>query len=113
MPFGLCNRPASFQNYINDTLHEYLDDFCTAYLDDILKMTQLMFPRRHCGNKPKPKTSLHLKSLRHSAVERDIIARSLSPNVKSETTPCISKTGSMYPIQTAFVFESSSSPTTA
>ena len=36
MPFGLCNGPASFQNYINDTLHEYLDDFCTAYLDDIL-----------------------------------------------------------------------------
>ena len=36
MPFGLCNRPASFQNYINDTLHKYLDDFCTVYLDDIL-----------------------------------------------------------------------------
>ena len=36
MPFGLCNEPASFQNYINDTLCEYLDDFCTAYLDDIL-----------------------------------------------------------------------------
>ena len=36
MPFGLCNGPASFQNYINDTLHEYLDDFCTVYLDDIL-----------------------------------------------------------------------------
>jgi len=36
MPFGLCNGPASFQNYINDTLREYLDEFCTAYLDDIL-----------------------------------------------------------------------------
>ena len=36
MPFGLCNGPASFQNYINDTLGEWLDDFCTAYLDDIL-----------------------------------------------------------------------------
>ena len=36
MPFGLCNGPASFQNYINDILHEYLDDFCTMYLDDIL-----------------------------------------------------------------------------
>ena len=36
MPFGLCNRPASFQNYINDPLHEYLNDFCIAYLDDIL-----------------------------------------------------------------------------
>jgi cell fate regulator YaaT (PSP1 superfamily) len=36
MPFGLCNGPASFQNFINDTLREYLDIFCTAYLDDIL-----------------------------------------------------------------------------
>jgi len=36
MPFGLCNGPASFQNFINDTLQEHLDIFCTAYLDDIL-----------------------------------------------------------------------------
>jgi hypothetical protein len=36
MPFRLKNAPASFQHFINDTLHEYLDVFCTAYLDDIL-----------------------------------------------------------------------------
>ena len=36
MPFGLCNRPASFQEYINDTFQEYLNKFCTVYLDDIL-----------------------------------------------------------------------------
>ena len=36
MPFGLCNGPATFQHFINDTLQEYLDMFCTAYLDDIL-----------------------------------------------------------------------------
>ena len=36
MPFGLCNGPASFQKYINDILQEYLNKFCTAYLDDIL-----------------------------------------------------------------------------
>ena len=36
MPFGLCNGPASFQHYINDTLREFLDETCTAYLDDIL-----------------------------------------------------------------------------
>jgi hypothetical protein len=36
MPFGLINAPASFQNLINNTLRQYLDDFCTAYLDDIL-----------------------------------------------------------------------------
>jgi len=36
MPFGLRNGPASFQHYINNTLREHLDVFCTAYLDDIL-----------------------------------------------------------------------------
>ncbi|KAI1007441.1 hypothetical protein K3495_g780 [Podosphaera aphanis] len=36
MPFGLCNAPASFQHYINHTLHDLLDRFCTAYLDDVL-----------------------------------------------------------------------------
>src|SRR5208282_5701230 len=36
LPFGLTNGPATFQHYINETLMEYLDDFCTAYLDDIL-----------------------------------------------------------------------------
>ena len=36
MPFGLCNAPGTFQGYINESLREYLDVFCTAYLDDIL-----------------------------------------------------------------------------
>ena len=36
MPFGLTNAPASFQNFINDVLHPFLDLFITAYLDDIL-----------------------------------------------------------------------------
>lgn len=36
MNFGLCGAPSTFQNYINDVLHDYLDDFCTAYIDDIL-----------------------------------------------------------------------------
>ncbi|MDB5911071.1 MAG: hypothetical protein JWP34_5188, partial [Massilia sp.] len=36
MPFGLCNAPASFQNYINHTLFDLLDKTCTAYLDDVL-----------------------------------------------------------------------------
>lgn len=36
MPFGLCNAPATFQSYINSSLREYLDVFCTAYLDDVL-----------------------------------------------------------------------------
>ena len=36
MSFGLCNAPGTFQGYINESLREYLDVFCTAYLDDML-----------------------------------------------------------------------------
>jgi len=35
MPFGLTNALSDFQALINDVLHAYLDDFCTAFLDDI------------------------------------------------------------------------------
>lgn len=35
-PFGLTGAPATFQRYVNKTLQEYLDDFCTAYIDDVL-----------------------------------------------------------------------------
>ncbi|KAI1003822.1 hypothetical protein K3495_g4387 [Podosphaera aphanis] len=40
MPFGLNVAPASFQRYINETLREYLDDFCSAYVDDVLIYTE-------------------------------------------------------------------------
>ena len=36
MLFGLCNALGTFQGYINESLREYLDVFCTAYLDDVL-----------------------------------------------------------------------------
>ncbi|XP_063782381.1 uncharacterized protein LOC134932160, partial [Pseudophryne corroboree] len=36
MPFGLCNAPAVFQDFMNDVLREYLDRFLVVYLDDIL-----------------------------------------------------------------------------
>jgi len=35
MPFGLTNAPSDFQALINDVLGAYLDNFCTAFLDDI------------------------------------------------------------------------------
>ena len=36
IPFGLANAPSSFQSFINDILHRMLDEFCTAYIDNIL-----------------------------------------------------------------------------
>lgn len=36
LPSGLTGGPASWQQFINDVLWEYLNKFCTAYLDDIL-----------------------------------------------------------------------------
>lgn len=36
LPFGLTNGPATFQRFINEILLEHLDDFCSAYMDDIL-----------------------------------------------------------------------------
>ncbi|TRX94028.1 hypothetical protein FHL15_005106 [Xylaria flabelliformis] len=35
-PFGLCNAPSTFQNFINDVLYEGLDKYTSAYLDDVL-----------------------------------------------------------------------------
>jgi hypothetical protein len=35
-PFGLANAPSTFQKYINWVLRDFLDEFCSAYIDDIL-----------------------------------------------------------------------------
>ncbi|KAK1916938.1 hypothetical protein P3342_004494 [Pyrenophora teres f. teres] len=42
MPFGMCNSPGTFQAYINDVLHEYLDEFCIAYLDDVIIFSETL-----------------------------------------------------------------------
>jgi hypothetical protein len=36
MPFGLMNGPATFQRYVNHLFVDMLDEFLTAYLDDLL-----------------------------------------------------------------------------
>ena len=36
MSFELTNAPASFQEFINNTLRSFLDIFCTAFINDIL-----------------------------------------------------------------------------
>ena len=38
-PFGLSGAPATFQRYINKILQDFLDDFASAYIDDILIYT--------------------------------------------------------------------------
>lgn len=40
LPFGLTNAPASFMHLMNSTLHEFIDVFVLAYLDDILIYSQ-------------------------------------------------------------------------
>ena len=35
----MANAPSTFQRYINWTLKEFIDDFCSAYLDDVLIYT--------------------------------------------------------------------------
>jgi hypothetical protein len=35
-PFGLSGAPATFQQYINTLLRKYLDDFASAYMDDVI-----------------------------------------------------------------------------
>jgi len=36
LPFRLTNGLATYQRYINDVLFNYLNDFCMAYLDNIM-----------------------------------------------------------------------------
>ena len=38
-PFRLANAPSTFQKYINWAMRDYLDEFCSAYVDDILIYT--------------------------------------------------------------------------
>ena len=46
MRFRLANAPSFFHHYINDTLREYLDIFCTSYLDDILIYSETLKEHR-------------------------------------------------------------------
>ncbi|KAI2644866.1 Transposon Ty3-I Gag-Pol polyprotein [Labeo rohita] len=42
MPFGLCNSPSVFQQFINDVLRDMLGRWCYAYLDDILVYSKML-----------------------------------------------------------------------
>ena len=65
LPFGLTGGPSTFQRYINDALREFLDEFATAYLDDILIYSNsIREHRRH--------VSLVLQRLREFGLQADI-----------------------------------------
>ena len=63
MSFNLCNSSASFQNYINDTLWEYLNIFCTAYLNDVLIYSEI-----------KAEHEIHIKRVLQKLHEADLQA---------------------------------------
>ena len=65
MPFGLTGGPASWQRFINDLLWEYLNDFCTAYLDDILIYSTSMKEHRQHVQKV-------LTKLREAGIQADV-----------------------------------------
>lgn len=46
MPFGLTNAPATFQNYIHSALHDVLDIFVVAYLNDIAVCRKPRLPHK-------------------------------------------------------------------
>jgi hypothetical protein len=62
---GMTNGPATYQRYMNDVLFDYLDDFCTAYLDDILIYSK--DPLEHDGHVRKV-----LDRLRAAGLQADI-----------------------------------------
>ncbi|KAI1004965.1 hypothetical protein K3495_g3255 [Podosphaera aphanis] len=65
MPFGLTNAPSTFQSYINSTLQEHFDVFCTAYLDDVLIYSNSREEHRKHVN-------LALNKLRDAGLQLDI-----------------------------------------
>ena len=46
-PFGLANAPSTFQRYINWALRDFLDEFASAYLDDVLIFTEGSLKKHH------------------------------------------------------------------
>jgi len=40
MLFGLTNKPATFQKYVNNLFLDYLNQFMTIFIDDILVYSQ-------------------------------------------------------------------------
>lgn len=61
MPMGLASAPSVFQRFINHVLNPYLDQFCFAYLDDIIIFSET--PEEHLEHVNKVLTALESNSL--------------------------------------------------
>ena len=66
LPFGLTNGPASYQQYMNDILFEYLNVFCQVYLDDILIYSKTK--KEHVEH-----VRMVLQKLREAGLQADIL----------------------------------------
>ena len=65
LPFGLTNGPATYQRYMNDVLFDYLDVFCTAYLDDIVIYSENELEHKY-------RVTLVLQRLRNAGLQADL-----------------------------------------
>ena len=65
LPFGLTGGPASWQQFINNVLWEYLNRFCTAYLDNILIYSSNLWEH-------KEHVRLVLAKLREFGIQADV-----------------------------------------
>ncbi len=65
MPFGLCNKSASWQHLINDTLFDFLHRFVQAYLDNILIYSKMLKDHHSYVRQM-------LKRLREAGIQADV-----------------------------------------
>jgi len=65
LSFKLTNEPIFFQQYMNDVLWDFLNDFCQAYLDDILIYSKTR-------KKHRDHVKLVLSRLREAELQIDI-----------------------------------------
>jgi len=75
MPFGLTNAQSDFQALINDVLRTYLDDFCTAFLEDIFILSHTLKEHKEQVYKVLQALSqagLHLKPEKYHFHEQEV-----------------------------------------
>ena len=61
MSFDLCNAPETFQSFINETFRDYLNVFCSVYLNDVLIYSNIR--KKHTTHVRKVLDKLHAAGL--------------------------------------------------